>query len=455
MEEGRLVVVGGSAAGMSAAARAKKRRPGWEVVVLERGPYVSYGACGIPYYISGEVKGPEEVVVLTPERAKEERGIEVLVRHEVVEVQPTKKLVIALDLETSKEKAFRYDKLVLAVGGAPRVPDIPGVDLEGVFKLRDLQDGIRLRRYLDEEKPKRAVVVGGGYVGLEMASAFRRRGIRVTVVEQTGQVLVMLDPDMASLVEEELAKREIQVVKSAEVVRLEGDQDGRFCAVHLRDRVERYWADFALLAVGVVPEVGLARSCGVALGPTGAISVSPKMETNVPDIYAAGDCAEARHIVTGRPSYIPLGTTANKQGRVAGENAVGGFGVFRGVVGTMVAKIGDLEVARTGLSTREAEDAGFQVVSKSITSRSRAGYYPGGYPLTVKLIAERTSGRLLGAQLVGREGAALRVNIFAAALYTRMTVEDLAQLDLGYAPPFSPVWDPVLVAANETLKLLR
>ena len=203
-----MVVVGGSAAGMSAAARAKRRRPGWEVVVLERGPYVSYGACGIPYYISGEVKGPEELVVLTPERAKEERGIEVLVRHEVVEVQPTKKLVIALDLETSKEKAFRYDKLVLAVGGAPRVPDIPGVDLEGVFKLRDLQDGIRLRRYLDEEKPKRAVVVGGGYVGLEMASAFRRRGIRVTVVEQTGQVLVMLDPDMASLVEEELAKRE-------------------------------------------------------------------------------------------------------------------------------------------------------------------------------------------------------------------------------------------------------
>jgi len=284
MESGRLVIIGGSAAGMSAAARAKRRRPEWEVVVLERGQYISYSACGLPYYISGEVKRPEELVALTPEQAKEERGIEVFVRHEVVEVQPSRRLVIALDLETSQEKAFSYDRLVLAMGGAPRIPDIPGVELEGVFRVRDLRDGIKLREYIERERPKRAVVVGGGYIGLEMADAFRRRGIQVTVVEQMGQVLGMLDPDMAALVEEELAKREIQVVKSAEVVRLEGDSDGRFCAVHLRDRVERYWADFALLAVGVQPEVELARSCGVTLGPTGAISVSPKMETNLPNI---------------------------------------------------------------------------------------------------------------------------------------------------------------------------
>jgi len=455
MESGRLVIIGGSAAGMSAAARAKRRRPEWEVVVLERGQYISYSACGLPYYISGEVKRPEELVALTPEQAKEERGIEVFVRHEVVEVQPSRRLVIALDLETSQEKAFSYDRLVLAIGGAPRIPDIPGVELEGVFRVRDLRDGIKLREYIERERPKRAVVVGGGYIGLEMADAFRRRGIQVTVVEQMDQVLGMLDPDMAALVEEELARREIQVVKSAEVVRLEGDSDGRFCAVHLRDRVERYWADFALLAVGVQPEVELARSCGVTLGPTGAISVSPKMETNLPNVYAAGDCVEVPHLVTGRPSYIPLGTTANKQGRVAGENAIGGFGVFRGVAGTMVAKVGDLEVARTGLSMREAEEAGFQVVSKNITARSRAEYYPGGYPLTVKVIAEKGSKRLLGAQLVGREGAALRVNVFAAALFARMTVEEIGQMDLAYAPPFSPVWDPILIAANEALKLVR
>jgi len=440
---------------MSAAARAKRRRPEWEVVVLERGPHISYSACGLPYYISGEVKRPDELVVLTPERVRKERGIEALVRHEVVEVQPSRRLVIALDLETSQERAFSYDKLVLAMGGAPKVPEVPGVDLKWVFRVRDLQDGIGLQEYIERENPRRAVVVGGGYIGLEMADAFRRRGIHVTVVEQADQVLGMLDPDVAALVEEELARREIRVVKSAEMVRLEGDSEGRFCAVHLKDHVERYWADFALLAVGVQPEVELARSCGVAIGPTGAISVSPKMETNLPNVYAAGDCTEARHVVTGRPAYIPLGTTANKQGRVAGENAVGGFRVFRGVAGTAVVKVGDLEVARTGLSTKEAEEAGFQVVSKNIIARSRAGYYPGGYPLTVKVIAEKGSGRLLGAQLVGREGVALRVNVFAAALSARMTVEEVGQMDLAYAPPFSPVWDPILIAANEALKLVR
>lgn len=445
----RLVVAGGVAAGMSAAARARRLNPDAEIIVYEASGHVTYGACGLPYLISGVVRDPADLVTYTPEYLSSRRHIRALVRHTVLAVDPRLQEVTVRDA-TGSVSQVAYDRFILATGGRAARPPIPGADLPGAFTLRTLDDGLAIQEFLRARQPRRAAILGGGYVGLEMAEAFRALGLEVTLIEQLPQVMAALDPELAELVAAEAARHGVQLLLGQSVTALEANR-GAAGLVHTSAGAAIH-ADLVLLAAGVQPSAGLAQAAGLALGRTGAVQVNDRMETSDPRIWAAGDVAEVRHIVSGQAAWVPLGTTANKQGRVAGENAVGGSARFPGVVGTAVVKLFDLEVARTGLHLAEAAAAGFQPVAATVRHRSRAGYYPGGAPMTVRLVLDRPTGRVLGGQLVGAEGAARRVDVIAAALHTGMTVEQFAELDLGYAPPFAPVWDPLLLAARQGLK---
>ncbi len=439
----RLVVIGGVAAGMSAAAKARRTNKDLDIVVYEKSGFVSYGSCGFPYFIKGDIPRIEDVIVRTPEQFAKQ-GIRALVHHEVIAIDTEAHTVRVRNLDTGEEFTDHWDKLILTTGGTAARPPIPGLELQGIFTLRTPEDAIAVRRWIDEAQPRRGVVVGGGYIGLEMAEALAAHGIQVTLLEMLPQVMPNMDADMAAHVQEELERQGVNLQLEHPVEAFEGN--GRVREVLAGG--ERFPADIVIFSVGVRPNVTLARKAGIALGPTGAVAVDDHQRTNVPNVWAAGDVAEARHLVTNKPAYIPLGTTANKQGRVAGTNAAGGDAAFAGVVGTAVVKVFDLHAARTGLSEREAQAEGFDVASVTIKSSSRAHYMPGHQPVHVKLIFEKGSHRILGAQMVGREGIAKRIDVIAAALHAGWTTYDLAKLDLSYAPPFAPVWDPILVAAN-------
>jgi NADPH-dependent 2,4-dienoyl-CoA reductase/sulfur reductase-like enzyme len=447
----RLVVIGGVAAGMSAAAKAKRVDREMDVVVYEKSPFVSYGACGMPYLIAGDVPDYRDLIARTPEQMAKQ-GVQVHVRHEVIAIDSGAHAVTVRDLEGEREFTRRYDKLVIATGARAIRPPVPGSGLDGIYVLRSLEDGIALQRLFarpEERRPRRAVILGGGYVGVEMAESLRRLGLAVTMLVRSGQVMrKTLDDDVRALLEEELARYEVAVVQ-AQPAAFEGD--GRVKAVVAGE--ERYPCDVVLLGVGVRPAgVPLAEMAGAALGETGAIATDDHMRTNVPGVYAAGDCAEVFHLLTGRPAYIPLGSTANKQGRVAGTNAAGGEATFDGVVGTMVVRGFDLAVARTGLTAVEAQALGYAVRAPMIKAVNRSHYMPGATPIHVKLVIDDETGRLLGGQIVGHDGVAKRIDVLATALHHRLTVADLQRLDLSYAPPFAPVWDPILVAANVAAK---
>ncbi len=445
----RIVIVGGVAAGMSAASQAKRRSPHARVMVFERGPYISYGACGMPYNIEDPQRNIEDLVVLTPEKAREDRGIELHLNHEVVSVDPAGKSLRVRDKGSGEERTEGYDALVLATGAsAVRLP-LPGFDLPGVTVLRELTDGALIKRLLAKGR-RRAAVVGAGYIGMEMAHVLCARGLQVTVLEKLPQILPGWGQDTVALVLEELQRHDVSVRTGVTVTGAEAGPEGSVARV-LTDSgpVE---ADLVIQAVGVRPNGRLAAEAGLRLGETGAIWVNQYQQTSDEAIWAAGDCAEAYHRVLRRNAWIPLGTTANKQGRIAGANAVGAGQRFAGIVGTAGFKVFDLEVARSGLGLEQARAEGFEPVSVTIKQRSRAHAYPGASPIQVTLVADGPTGVLLGAELVGREGAALRANVIAAALASHMTVADLQGLDLVYAPPVAPVWDPVLVAANQLIK---
>jgi len=445
----RVVVIGGVAAGMSAASQAKRRAPDTRVVVFERGRHISYGACGMPYNIEDPERSIEDLVVLSPERAREERGIELHLRHEALAIEPRERRVRVRDLRSGEEREEPYDALVLATGAeAIRLP-LPGMDLPGVEVLRTLDDGARIKDRLGPGV-RRAVIVGAGYVGMEMAHVLTERGLEVTVLEKLPQVLPGWGPETVTEVARELERHGVAVRTGVSVEGVEAGADGQVAAV-IADG-ERYPADLVLQAVGIRPAVALAREAGARLGDTGAIWVNQYQQTSLDGVWAAGDCCEAYHRILRRNAWIPLGTTANKQGRIAGANAIGARERFAGIVGTAGFRVFDLEVARAGLGLEAARAEGFEPVSVTIRQRSRAHGYPGGAPIQVTLVADRPTGILLGAELVGREGAALRVNVIAAALAAHMTVADVRGLDLVYAPPFAPVWDPVLVAANQLAK---
>jgi NADPH-dependent 2,4-dienoyl-CoA reductase/sulfur reductase-like enzyme len=446
----RIVVIGGVAAGMSAASQAKRRRPDAEVVVLERGPYVSYGACGMPYNIADAERRIEDLVVVTPEQFRRERGIDLRTRHEVTALDLDAKRLRVRDLATDREEELRWDALVIATGASAVKLPIPGMELPGVFPLRQLGDGAAMKRFIEERRPARAAIIGAGYIGMEMAESLRARQLEVTVLEKLEQVVPGFDPAIAHLVEGELTANGVRVETGIGVDAIER-ADGGFVVRTDRGAIA---ADLVLVSAGIRPNVALAKSAGIRLGATGAIAVDASMRTSAPDVYAAGDCAEAMHRVLERPVWIPLGTTANKQGKVAGANAAGGGERFAGVVGTAAFKVLGLEVGRTGLGTSEIERAGLQAVRALSTHKSRGHAYPGAKGITTILFAEKGSGRLLGAQMIGGEGVAKRIDVLATALSTRMTIEELESLDLAYAPPFAPVYDPILVAASVAKKEL-
>lgn len=451
----KLVVIGGGAAGMSAATTARRLRPDWDITVLERGSHVSFILCGLPYFICNTVKDLESLVVYTPEYFRKERNIDVRIRHEVRRIDSREQVVEALAVDTREKETLRYDSLVIAAGANAVRPNIPGIGLAGVFTLRSLQSGVQIKEYLKTRRVRRAALIGGGYIGLEMAEAMRTLGLRAAIVEATESLMPGSEPEIAQLIEEEVRRHQVEVRKQQLALRFEPDATGAVQRV-VTDQGELP-AEVVIVAVGASPDTSVAREGGVALGETRAIAVDDRMRTNVPNIFAAGDCAETRHLITGKAMYVPLGTTANKQGRVAGENAVGGDATFAGVVGSSAVKVFDLEVARTGLSEEQAKTHGFDAVAATGQFPSRARFYPGAQTVTAKLVAERGSGRLLGAQMAGNDGGtvAKRLDVAAVALHAGMTVNDLLRLDLNYAPPFAAAFEGIQAVAQALQRRLE
>lgn len=447
----RLVVIGGDAAGMSAASIARRRRSADELVIIafEKGDYTSYAACGLPYYVADLIHDEDELVARTPEEHRA-NGIDVRLRHEVVAIHPEHRTVTVRDLGSETNETYTYDNLVIATGSTPIRPDLPGVDARGVHGIQTIGDGIALRAQVDERDPAshRAVVVGGGYIGLEMAEALNARGVPVTVVDQKPvPMLGALDLDMAKHIADAMRGLGIDLRTEIKVEGFDVDDEGRVRAV--RTDAGSIDADIVVLGIGSKPNVELARSAGIRIGESGGIAVDAHMQTDHDGIWACGDCVESVHRITARPVVIALGTHANKQGRIVGINVTGGTERFRGVIGTAVTKLCAYEVGRTGLTEHEAQQAGMAYVTATIESTTRAGYFPGAEPITVKVVAEKGSGRLLGAQIIGKEGAAKRIDVLATAIWANLSVEEVETIDLGYAPPFSPVWDPVLIAARK------
>ncbi|AZM56127.1 flavoprotein oxidoreductase [Streptomyces sp. WAC 01529] len=451
----RLVIIGGDATGMSAASQARRLRSPeeLEIVAFERGDFTSYSACGIPYWVGGAVDGRDELVARTPEEHRE-RAIDLRMRTEVRRIDVPGRRVLARDLEAGEEYWTAYDKLVIATGARPLRPSLPGIDASGVHGVQTLGDGQALIDTLEHTEGRRAVVVGAGYIGVEMAEAMIQRGYDVTVVNRGKEPMSTLDADMGRLVHEAMTGLGIEMVNDAEVTKILTDDDGRVRAVATENA--EYPADVVILGLGVRPETELAREAGLPLGDHGGLLTDLAMRVRGhEDIWAGGDCVEVLDLMSGRERHIALGTHANKHGQVIGSNVGGGYATFPGVVGTAVSKVCDLEIARTGLREKDARAAGLRYVAVTIESTNRAGYYPGAALMTVKMLAERRTGKLLGVQIVGREGAGKRVDVAAVALTAGMTVEQMTALDLGYAPPFSPVWDPILVAARKAVAAVR
>ena len=444
----RLVVIGGDAAGMSAAAQARRRRTRDElsIVAFERGRATSYSACGIPYWIGGHVESEQALIARTPEQHRA-AGLDVRMRTEVTAIDLDRRVVRWRDLDAGTEGDEPFDALHYAAGSVPMRPPVPGIDAAGVYGVQVLDDGVDLRCELDRAEVRRVVVVGGGYIGLEIAEACQRRGLEVTVVDRSPQPVGTFDPDVGAFLADAVRGLGIELVLDDGVAEI-GVTGGRAsCVVTASGR--ELPADLVVLGLGVRPNVRLAQDAGIPIGASGGLVVDARMRTPVEGVWAAGDCVESVHRLSGQRVVDALGTHANKQGRVAGINLGGGYATFRGVIGTAITKVCDVEVARTGLSSAEAEAAGFAFVTAVVDSTTTAGYMPDAQPVRLKLLAERRSGRLLGAQLVGRQGSAKRIDVLAVAVWNEMAVDELLGLDLSYAPPFSPVWDPVLIAARK------
>ncbi|MDG5776093.1 FAD-dependent oxidoreductase [Haloarculaceae archaeon H-GB2-1] len=461
-----LVVVGGDAAGMSAASKCKRDSPETDVLVFEKGEWVSYGACGLPYYVKGEIRELDDLVSVTAEEFREERDVDLRTNHEVVAID-TEARTVTVD---SPDGTFDqpYEDLLVSTGARAVEPPFEGMDLDGVFTLHSMESARDVRAYLHEdaewlaaetgsgygetvheyaamESPDAVAVVGGGYIGIEMAEAFAAHDHEVHVFEMLPTLLQPFGEAAADVVAEHLRDQGVHVHLNTAVESFEGDA----CVRSIRTDSGSFDVDMALVGVGVAPNAELAEAAGIDLGETGAISVDDYGRTSAAHVYAAGDCAEARNLVTGEPDHVPLALTANRAGRAIGQTLAGDPTPTGGIVGTAVVKAFDLEVARTGVIDEErAREAGFDPVSVTITDETRAHYYPGGTEIQITMVGDRESGTLLGASMVGEEGVSKRIDTVATALHADMTVSEVEYLDLAYAPPFSPVWDPVLTAAK-------
>lgn len=445
----KLVVVGGVAAGTSAASRARRVDPKMEIILFEKGPYVSYGACDEPYYIGGVVESWERLLVRAPEQFEKKQNIRVRLNCEVTRIDPETRTVEVIDHARGKTETHDWDALVIATGGKPSIYDLPGANAPNVFQLKFLDQARGIKKFIDTGKPKRAVTIGAGFIALEMAEALAANGISGTILHRRRGPGGRTEPEVAERIMDTLERNGVHYVSDCRVESFLPDEHGRVRAV--RTSKGDFDTDMVLVAVGVTPEVDLAVKAGVELGPTGAIATDERQQTSVPGIFAAGDCCETMNRITGEAMFTPLGDIANKQGWTAGENAAGGDARYRGSLGSMQFKCFELEVGMTGLSSAEAA-ARYDAHSTVIEHRSRAHAQPLGVQVLVKLVADGKTGRLLGGQLAAEEGAALRINSLAVAIHAGLTIEDLSGVDFAYAPPFSPVIDPILVAARVMTK---
>jgi NADPH-dependent 2,4-dienoyl-CoA reductase/sulfur reductase-like enzyme len=467
----KILVIGGVAAGSSAASKANRIDPDADVKIIQDESVVSYGACGIPYVIEGIINDFEELIERPPDIFKNEYHIEVIVNTRAHKIDGSKKEVYATDLQTGREMIFEYDSLVIATGARALVPNIKGVNQsKDVFLIRNYGDGIKIN---DSTKDSHScLIAGAGLVGLEMAEAFKKRGTtrtetNVTVVEMSDHILpTILDSNMAEVVQRELQSNGVNLILGERVEEIVGCSGGgddgdrqvkgvKTANANTNNTKREIDADFIILGTGVRPNSEIARDAGIELGYANAIKVDAHMRTNIPDIFAAGDCATARSYITNKDTYLPLGTTANKQGRVAGENAAGdGSAKFIGIAGSAITKVFDLFVGKTGLTSKEALKYGFDPIEQEIESITRAGYYPGSKPIWIKIVADRKSGRVLGSQIVGGEAVKERIDLIALALLLKADIRDLANYDACYVPPASPVWEPVNIAASQLVKKL-
>lgn len=443
-----FVIIGGDAAGMSAASRAKRNQPSLDVTVLEQTADVSYSACNMPYNIADPERRMDDLIVRTAEVFREKQGINLLTNSRVTAVDAAGKR-LSVDRE-GKSETVSYDRLLIATGAAPIVPDLPGFDLPGVMALKSLEHGRAIKDYLAAHQVKDVLIIGMGYIALEMCEALRQRGYSVQMIKPRKQLLPWMDRPLAETVQQTLDANGV-TLRLGEVVQGLESANGRICTRTEEHQIE---TDMVLTAIGVKPCSHLAQSAGLELGAQGAIAVDRQMRTSDPAIYAAGDCADAYHVVSQKRTWIPLALWANRTGWAVADHLCGKDVDLPGVAGTAVFKVFDMQVARTGLNSTEAIDAGFTPQTVTITANSRSGHYPGGSPVQVHVVGDRKSGRLLGAQMVGRESVAHRINAAAVALHAKMTVAQFAQCDLAYAPPFGTVWDPLLIAANQLLKKL-
>ena len=436
----KVVIVGGVAGGATAAARIRRLDENAEIVVFERSGYISYANCGLPYYIGGVIEDPEDLTLQTPESFFSRFRIHMKVHHEVTAIHPDRKTVSVKDLKSGEEFEESYDKLLLSPGAKPAWPGLPGMDSDKLFSLRTVEDTFRIKEFVDQNKPKSAVMVGGGFIGLEVAENLRELGMDVTIVQRPKQLMNPFDADMASFIHNEMRRHGVRLALGHTVEGFE-EKDGGV-DVLLKDEAPLH-ADLVILAIGVTPETTLAKDAGLELGIKGSIVVNDRMETSKPDIYAGGDAVQVKHFVTGQDALISLAGPANKQGRIAADNICGGDSRYTGSQGSSVIKVFDMTAATTGVNETNARKAGLDVDTVILTPMSHAGYYPGGKVMTMKVVFEKETYRLLGAQIVGYEGVDKRIDVLATAIRAGMKAIELKELDLAYAPPYSSAKDPV------------
>ncbi|HEX7065593.1 MAG TPA: CoA-disulfide reductase [Bacillales bacterium] len=439
----KYVIIGGDAAGMSAAMQIVRNDEDAEIITLEKGEIYSYGQCGLPYAVSGLVSSTDDLISRGVDTFRDKYGIDARTLHEVQRVEPQNRRVSGVNIQSGEAFEMNYDRLLIASGAGPIIPDWDGSDLSGVHILKTIPDAQRIIRDL-RESMKNIVIVGGGYIGLEMAESFKELGKRVRLIDRGPYVGKIFDQDMANLIHEEAKKHKIEFTINESVTALKGKQSIQ--AVQT-DKNE-YAADLVLVAAGVKPNLDFIENSGIIRGAGGAVQVNRYMETNLEDVYAAGDCAVQYHIVKEKDDYIPLGTTANKQGRIAGLNMIGQPKVFKGITGSSIIKFMDLTLGKTGISEKEAKTLNLSYQTIRMTGQDIAGYYPGAEAIEIKLIYGNDDQRLLGGQIIGKEGVDKRIDVLATALFNRMSIRDLEDLDLSYSPPYNGVWDPLQKAAR-------
>lgn len=451
MKNKKIIVIGGDAAGMSAASKIRREQPDFEIIVFEKSAFTSYSACGIPYFISGKVEVLEELIVRTPEEFIKKYNIKVHILHEVLEVDTDNNKVLVHNFTDKTQFWETYDELLIGTGGKPFCPEVENHTVDGIFGIQTLNSGKKVADYIAEHQPKNAVIIGGGYIGLEMAEALILKGIKITIVNRSTEVMNTLDPDMGKKVHDVLQNLGVTIYNSESLAYFE-EKSGKVISVVTDKKTIK--TDLVVLGMGTAPNTSFLQKSKIKLAENGAIKVNRMQRTNIKNVWAAGDCAETKNLVSKKPFYIALGTVANKTGLVAGTNMAGGEIKFPGVVATAVCKICVYEIARTGLLERECKALEFDFVSTVIKSKTRAHYYPQAKDIWVKLIAEKSTGKLLGGQIIGEEGAAKRIDVLATALHSKLTLQNIIDLDLSYAPPFSPVWDPVQTAARKLIGLI-